>query len=545
MSVESAKAFYKQVATDAAFLTQLLNASDDQRRERVNAAGYRFTQQEWEVVLAHLSALNERQLSDAELAAIAGGLVIDAEAQAVFADRPHTTGQSRLAPAVSNIKHWLRPFYQPAWSIKTKLSVALLSVALIPMGLTAYYNLQDSLDKATADEYRKLELSATSKAGQLDQLILGHQRVVVQVGTEKDVIGFLAASKPEQQKALRPDLQRTLDNVFRSNPNYDAVYLMDREGRSLAGTDPALTGQNYASQDYFQQAIQGRPYVSSLQIDPTSQRSGIYFSNPVRSDSGRILGVVVMKIKGEEVQAIVNAPQKDSQIYAFLVDQHGVIISHPEESFLHHSLVPLPPGTPQHQLYGSSPIESLNIPPLAKGMVNAQEPGHTRYDSPLDQTRQIVGFAPLDTEPWVLGVNKSDFAAPLNNIVLRNGLSVLAVGGIATILAMLLARSIARPIRALTEAAEALEQDTFEPHTLAKLGRPRDDIGQLVRVFLQMAQELRAREQKLKLQVQELHIEIDQSKKTREVAAITETDYFQQLQQKSRKLRGRAVEVEE
>lgn len=434
-------------------------------------------------------------MSDGELAAIAGGLIVDPEGEAPFIYRPSRSIQLRLAPAITTIKHWLQPLYQPAWSIKTKLSVALLSVALIPMGITTYYNLQQSLDKAAADEYRKLELAATSKAGQLDQLILGLQRVVVQVGTEKTVVEFLAAPTPGQQKALRPDLQRTLDNVFRSNPNYDAVYLMDREGRCLAATAPAFTGQNYASQDYFQQAMKGHPYVSSLQIDLTSERPGIYFSNPVRSDSGKILGVAVLKIKGEELWAIVNAPQKDSQVSAFLVDQHGVIISHPEKSLLYHSLVPLPPGTSQRGLYGSSPIESLNIPPLAKVMVNAQEPGHTSYDSPLDQTRQIVGFAPLDVEPWVLGVNKSNFAAPLNYLILQNSLRVLVVGAITAILAMLLARNIARPIRALTKAAEALEEDTFEPHTLAEVSRSRDDIGQLVRVFLQMAEALRVREQ--------------------------------------------------
>lgn len=499
MSVENARAFYKRLAKDAAFQAQLLNAtSDEQRQELILAAGYHFTPQEWEAVLPHFCALDEPQLSDGELAMIAGGLVSDAGEQASFTDRLPSRVQSRLVPAISSIKHWLKPFYQPAWSIKTKLSVALLSVALIPMGITAYYNLQESLDKATADEYRKLELSATSKAGQLDQLIVDLQRVVVQVGTEKDVVRFLAATTAGQQKVWRSDLQRTLDNVFRSNPNYDAVYLMDREGRCLVATDPTITGRNYASQDYFQQAIRGHPYVSSLQRDPTSERPGIYFSNPVRSDSGKILGVAVMKIKGEEIWEIVNAPQKDSQIYAFLVDQQGVIISHPEKSLLYHSLVPLPPGTPQHRLYGSNPIESLNIPPLAKAMVKAQEPGHTSYNSPLDQTRQIVGFAPLEAEPWVLGVNKSNFAAPLNYLVLQNSLSVVAVGAIATILAILLAQSIARPIRALTKAAEELEQDSFEPDTLAKLARPRDDIGQLVRVFQRMAQELRAREQNLK-----------------------------------------------
>ena len=449
------------------------------------------------------------------------------------------------------MKHLHRLFYPPAWSIRTKLSVALLCVALIPMSFTAYYNLQQSLESAQNSEYRKLELLATSNASRLDQLIIDIQRVVVQVSTERNVVGFLASTTPKNQGAFRPSMQRTLDNVFRSNPDYDAVYLMDREGRCLAATDPTFIGQNYGLREYFRQAIQGRPYVSSILVGETTGRPGLYFSSPVRSDSGKILGVAVLKIKGEEIWAIVNALQVGSEGNAFLIDQQGVVISHPDKSLLYHSLVPLPPETHKQvvtdRFYGLDKIESLNLPDLAAVMMRAKEPDHTSYYSPLEQTHQMVGFAPLDVQPWVLGVNKpkAQFAAPLNYLVWQNSRSVLAVGAIAAILALLLARSIARPIRALTKAAQALEQDNFEPQELALASRSQDDIGQLVRVFLQMAEHVKAREQKLKQQVMELHIEIDEAKKTRQVAEITQTDYFQQLQKKAQKLRGRTVKAGE
>lgn len=45
------------------------------------------------------------------------------------------------------------------------------------------------------------------------------------------------------------------------------------------------------------------------------------------------------------------------------------------------------------------------------------------------------------------------------------------------------------------------------------------------------------REQKLKQKIKELRIEIDEAKKTRQVAKITETEYFQQLKEKAKQLR--------
>jgi hypothetical protein len=53
-----------------------------------------------------------------------------------------------------------------------------------------------------------------------------------------------------------------------------------------------------------------------------------------------------------------------------------------------------------------------------------------------------------------------------------------------------------------------------------------------------MTEQLRAREEKLKQQVEELTIEIDQSKRMQQVSQITKTDSFQQLKQKVKRLRG-------
>jgi C4-dicarboxylate-specific signal transduction histidine kinase len=440
-----------------------------------------------------------------------------------------------------------RLIYPPSWSIAAKLSTALLVAAIAPMSFTAYYNLRHSLESVEASEYRKLELLATSTASRLDQLIIDIQRVAVQVSSDRNVVGFLASTTPAERGAFRPDdVQQMLQNVFRSNPDYDAVFLIDREGRCLAATDPQFVGQKYAFREYFQQAIRGNSYISSILVGQTTRRPGMFFSHPVRSDTGEIVGVTVLKIKGEGIWAIVNALQVGSQSYAFLVDQQGIIISHPNQSLLYHSLVPLPSETLKQVVtdrrYGVEQIKSLDIPELA-AMVRAKEPGHTSYYSPLEQTHQIVGFAPLDIKPWVLGVNrpKALFAAPLNHLIWQESRSVLVVGGITAIIALLLARSIARPIRALTDAAQALEQGDFNPQRLALVSRTQDDMGRLVRVFLNMAQEVRAREQKLKQQVINLRIEIDETKRVSQVAEITENEHFEQLQKKIQKLKEQAV----
>ncbi|OUL34025.1 cache domain-containing protein [Nostoc sp. 106C] len=454
------------------------------------------------------------------------------------------------------MKHFYRFFNPLAWPIAVKLSTALVSAVFIPMSFTAYYNLRQSLDSVEAGEYRKLELLATSTASRLDQLIIDIQRIVVQVSSDRTVLSFLDASNSREQKVFRHDLQQTLQNLSRSNPDFDAVFVMNKEGVAVAATDSRFVGKNYAFREYFRSSIQGKSYVSSILVGQTTRRPGMFFSHPVRSPNGEIVGVIVVKIKGADIWAIINALQVSKQSYAFLIDQQGVIISHADRSLLYHSLLPLPPDTLKQivtdRRYGLEQIPSLNIPEL-KVMVKAKQAGHTTYSYPPHQMLRIVGFAPLEQQPWVLGISqpKALFAIPLHRLIWQHGSSVLIVGGITAIIALLLARRISRPIHALTDAAQALEHDNFDSQVqklyqnLDKLACTPDDIGQLVRVFLQMAEEVRMRHQKLKIQVRELHIEIDETKRANNVAEITENEHFRQLQQKIHKLRERKVTASE
>jgi len=97
-----------------------------------------------------------------------------------------------------------------------------------------------------------------------------------------------------------------------------------------------------------------------------------------------------------------------------------------------------------------------------------------------------------------------------------------------------------RNVDHVTAAAAAVEAGEFDPETLARVATRRDELGQLARIFQRMAREVHAREQRLKQEVQQLRIEFDGARTARQVAEITETDYFQDLQRKVDQLRFRA-----
>jgi len=94
-----------------------------------------------------------------------------------------------------------------------------------------------------------------------------------------------------------------------------------------------------------------------------------------------------------------------------------------------------------------------------------------------------------------------------------------------------------RNVERLTDAAVAVEAETFDAALLESVTQRQDALGNLARVFEKMAREVYAREQKLKAQIQELKIEIDHGRQAKKVSEITDSEYFKTLRGQADELR--------
>ena len=103
-----------------------------------------------------------------------------------------------------------------------------------------------------------------------------------------------------------------------------------------------------------------------------------------------------------------------------------------------------------------------------------------------------------------------------------------------------LQREYLEQVARVVDAAAAVEAGTFDLARLDTVAARDDALGQLARVFRRMASEVDAREQRLRREVTELRIEIDERRASERIAEITETEYFVQLQAKVDQLRLRA-----
>jgi CheY-like chemotaxis protein len=96
-----------------------------------------------------------------------------------------------------------------------------------------------------------------------------------------------------------------------------------------------------------------------------------------------------------------------------------------------------------------------------------------------------------------------------------------------------------RGVENVTMAALAVEAGTFTPDTLDDVGARVDALGNLARLFQRMGVEVASRERRLRAQVEQLVIAVDEERKAAQVAEITESDYFQKLKARAKVLVAR------
>lgn len=121
---------------------------------------------------------------------------------------------------------------------------------------------------------------------------------------------------------------------------------------------------------------------------------------------------------------------------------------------------------------------------------------------------------------------------------------VSVFGLVLVALNILMRPAVVSPILQLARLAAKVGDDNLAKEDLNRLSNSqvisrKDELGQLARIFGNMAQEVFKRENALRQQLQELRIEVDLAKRTTQVSEITETEYFMNLQQQARNMRRR------
>ncbi len=305
---------------------------------------------------------------------------------------------------------------------------------------------------------------------------------------------------------------------------FDEIFLMDIEGHARYSTNPLEKDKVHINQLYFNEGLKG-PYVSAPFYSPSQKRLSIVATRPLFDELGNLYGVIGGRASMDKLSEI-------------MLEQAG--LGETGQTYLvgaNHGLLTSAKG----QVVTDDDIVYVRNDGVNQALDQRESVGDLVEDF---RGEPVVGRYQWYPRLHVLLVAEQDQAEAFRPIYWMLGL-ILAVSLFAILVALVLSQFVTRrittPVIALADAAVEIEEEDFDPAQLdLQVVTARDDeLGQLARVFESMAKTVYAREQRLKAQVQELQIVIDETKRQEQVSELTESDFFKDLTQKARQIRDR------
>jgi PAS domain S-box-containing protein len=387
----------------------------------------------------------------------------------------------------------IRSLRQP---LLAKMLLLLISAAVLPLLVLGTVSIHRGTDAVGEIAEQNLQLAASTTASRLDQFLSRSQRLESVLAENHTIIKALSAP-PAKRKNLLAEVEHWLKEVLSADPDFALAYLADTQGVCVVSTSPDMVGKDYKkTRDYMRRALQGENVISDLAVGITTREPGIFFAGPVRHDDGTLLGVIVLKLKGEVINRVnLEVSRQIAQGFVLVVDANGVIISHPDPARLYRSIGTLTDETlksidPKLQ-YGVERIESAGQDDLAKVLQQGHRQGYLTGTG-ADGLPQVAGYARMTTRPWTVAVvqPRAFFDRPMSDLAAAQKWWIAGMALLAALCAVWITYGLLRPIRALRDAAARAAGGDWSARADVT---SNDELGDLAETFNAMMPALQER----------------------------------------------------
>lgn len=215
-------------------------------------------------------------------------------------------------------------------------------------------------------------------------------------------------------------------------------------------------------------------FISTTYIVGADQVPIVYMGIPIAAEQGQSSQIVVAEIDLRDIWRKVDEIRVGQTGRAFVVSRQGTIIAHPDRAYIGQPLAP----------------------ELTQALAGYE--GRAEYTDPVSGAHMLASYSPVGGQSgWAVVVEqeRDEAFAPLGRITFITLSVVLVAIVAATMVTILVARSIIRPIQRLAEATRTIAHTGDLGQAVAVKGR--DEVGQLAATFNQMIASLRRAEESL------------------------------------------------
>lgn len=286
-------------------------------------------------------------------------------------------------------------------------------------------------------------------------------------------------------------------------PRFNSFYFIDAQGKvCVENTSSSLSmiGQDLSNEIYFFHARQSpATFFSDPFISSDNGHAAIRVAVPIFTVQ-QFRGVLVGELDLSALQKTVEAFQIHENGSAFIVDQHGVLLVHPQEDWV-------------RQRYNLSALELVQV-----GLA-----GKTGFRLFKDHGSWVIGSAMQTNNAWVVVTTQPLLTAA------RPIFIMLALAGLILCVNLILfffiqkrhLQQITTTLSVLVQKAEALADGKYEELSLRELGRFREIIS-LGKSFIKMVHAVEERDKSIAQRM----VELKQAKETAEAATQAKSEFL-------------------
>ncbi|MCU0559075.1 MAG: zinc-ribbon domain-containing protein [Desulfobacterales bacterium] len=347
-----------------------------------------------------------------------------------------------------------------------KTLIVMLLVSLLPFGLFWFLTFRQMDDHIRSDSEALMAQTAKGMVDQIDAWVNSNGALL-----------RMAAALPEIAAMNREQQEPVLKAIHQAYPFMYLVFTVDAAGMNVARNDnqPLVS---YADRHYFKEIMAGRALSWQSVVGRTSKVPALVLAVPIRQGN-RVVGVMAAAMTVDDVSKTIATWKKGATGFAFLVDEQGYVVAHPQKKF-------------------AEARENLNATPLISAF---RSKGWTSNTAAFigENGRPVIGHARSTSTGWVLAVQQeeSEILATMTMIE-RFVLALLAATVLLVVaVAWFSARSLVTPIMKLTDAAERMSLGDLNVKVAVE---SRDEIGLLAQAIGRMQTSLQIAMRRLRRQ---------------------------------------------
>lgn len=338
-----------------------------------------------------------------------------------------------------------------------KIIIVMLIVSLLPFAIFWGITLRETNQRVRTETEKLMAQTAKGLGDQVDAWIDNNVAVL---RTAANLAEITSMNREEQEPVLRA--------IQQEYPWMYLVFTVGLDGMNVARDDGNAL-RDYSDRQYYKDIIAGKKLSWQTLIGKTSKKPALVLAVPIKKGD-RLVGVIAAAMTVDEISSnIANWRQGDTGL-AFLVDEKGFVISHPNKQYV-------------------SKRKNLNSHPLIAGF---RKKGWRTITSTFNETdgQPAFGHVRSNNYGWALVLQQEEgevFAA--YNRTQEFALILLASTVVLVlIIAWFSARAIVTPIRKLTDAAERMSLGELNVKIDVK---SKDEIGLLAQAVGRMQTSLR------------------------------------------------------